>query len=81
LTSIDLANQGVDGIRYLNAYESIGSLSIAVVRGAIESVQRVVVPIPQLVERLDDATLEWAGALRDEVQLVAAKHANDPMNP
>jgi hypothetical protein len=71
----------VDGIRYLNAYESIGSLSIAVVRGAIESVQRVVVPIPQLVERLDDATLEWAGALRDEVQLVAAKHANDPMNP
>lgn len=81
MTSIDLANQGVDGIRYLNAYESIGSLSIAVVRGAIESVQRVVVPIPQLVERLDDATLEWAGALRDEVQLVAAKHANDPMNP
>ena len=81
MTSIDLANQGVDGIRYLNAYESIGSLSIAVVRGAIESVQRVVVPIPQLVERLADATLEWAGALRDEVQLVAAKHANDPMNP
>jgi hypothetical protein len=54
-------------------------LSIAVVRGAIDAVQRVVVPVSQLVERLDDATLERAGALRDEVHAVAAKHANDPM--
>jgi hypothetical protein len=79
MTSIDLAIQGVDVIRYLNAHESIGSLSIALVRGAIESVQRVVVPISQLVERLDDATLERVGALRDEVHAVEAKHANDPM--
>jgi hypothetical protein len=53
-TSIDLAFQGVDVIRYLNAHESIGSLSIAIVRGAIDSVQRVDVPISQLVERLDE---------------------------
>jgi|GEM_PF-1439057 len=78
-TSIDLAFQGVDVIRHLNAHESIGSLSIAIVRGAIDSVQRVDVPISQLVERLDDATLKRAGALRDEVHAVEAKHSNDPM--
>lgn len=37
VTTFDLVDQGIDGIRCLNAYEAIGSLSLAVVRNAIES--------------------------------------------
>lgn len=79
VSSADLVNRGVDGIRYLNAYESIGSLSLAVVRGAIKSTQRVVVPVPQLIQQPVDATVGRLRALRDEVHAVVAEHADDPL--
>ena len=45
----------IDGIRYLNAHEAIGSLSLAVVRNAIESTQNVTVPDAGLAGPPDEA--------------------------
>jgi hypothetical protein len=59
ITSFDLARQDVDGIRYLNAHESIGSISLAVVRGAIESVQCTVVPLPELLVSVGKGVISW----------------------
>jgi hypothetical protein len=50
------ALEKVDAVRYLNVYESPGSLSLAVRRRAIHSVQRVSLPI-RLVEVTAESTL------------------------
>lgn len=81
ITSFDLADQGIDGIRYLNAHEAIGSLSLAVVRNAIESTQNVTVPVDGLANLPDDKALEQLCALRDHVQEIVAKHSNDDVTP
>lgn len=81
ITSFDLADHGIDGIRYLNAYEAIGSLSLAVVRNAIESTQKVTVPVAGLASRPDEKALKQLRALRDHVQEIVAKHSNDDLSP
>lgn len=80
ITSFDLARQNVDGIRYLNAHESIGSISLAIVRRAIESVQRTVVPVPELLRPHDAATLEQIRSFRKEVHAIRAAHRDRPPN-
>ncbi|MHC6220494.1 hypothetical protein [Arthrobacter sp. MMS24-S77] len=81
ITNFDLANDGVDGIRYLNAYEAIGSLSLAVVREAIESTQCVALPVSELVSPHDKQTLIQLRSLRDEVRATVAKHSEDALTP
>lgn len=81
ITVFDLATDGVDGIRYLNAYEDIGSLSLAVVREAIESTQSVALPVSELVRPPDNQTLIHLRALRDEVRATIARHSNDVLTP
>lgn len=81
ITIFDLANDGVDGIRYLNAYEAIGSLSLAVVREVIESTQSVVLPVSELVSPPDNQTLMHLRSLRDEVSATVARHSNNALTP
>lgn len=81
ITKFDLANDGVDGIRYLNAYEAIGSLSLAVVREAIESTQCVALPVPELLAPPDETTLLQLRSLRDKVRATVAKHSDDALTP
>lgn len=78
ITSFDLELKNLDGIRYLNAYESMGSISLAVVRGAIESTQRILVPIPTLVEPPDSATVERVHSFRRKVRDICTAHAAKP---
>ena len=77
ITSIDLEAHGVDVVRYLNAHEAVGSLSIAVVRGAIASVQAIVIPVPHLVDQTHHTSVQQARALRDEVREIQHRHADD----
>jgi hypothetical protein len=78
ITMSDLAHSGVDGIRYLNAHEAIGSISLAVVRDAIESTQREAVPIPSLFTPPEEKTTTHLRTLRDQVQVAIAKKACAP---
>lgn len=81
VTTFDLEDLGVDGIRYLNAYEAIGSLSLAVVRSAIASTQHVVLPVAAIVGEPDEDTVVQLRALRDKVQAVVAAPAGDAVTP
>jgi hypothetical protein len=80
ITMTDLANSGVDGIRYLNAHEAIGSISLAVVRDAIESTQHEAVPISSLCPSPDDSVKAHFRSLRDQVLDAVAKKADAPLN-
>lgn len=81
ITTFDLMDEGIDGIRYLNAYEAIGSLSLAVVRSAIESTQRVVVPVQEIVTQPHKTTLTQLRALRDQVHATVAQHEDADLTP
>jgi hypothetical protein len=81
ITRFDLADGGIEAIRYLNAYEAVGSLSLAVVREAIESTQRVVLPVPAIVAQPDKTTLIQIHALRDDVSAVIEDHSRDELTP
>ncbi|MET3142528.1 UNVERIFIED_ORG: hypothetical protein ABIB13_002245 [Arthrobacter sp. UYEF2] len=81
VTTFDLASQGIDGIRYLNAYEAIGSLSLAVVHNSIESTQRIVLPIAPIVGKPDEDVLAQLGVLRDQVCTTFAEHLDDELTP
>lgn len=81
ITTSDLANDGIDGIRYLNAYEAIGSLSLAVVRTAIESTQCIPLPVAELLSPPDRPTLLQLRSLRDEVRATVARHSSDAPTP
>jgi hypothetical protein len=71
LTTMDPDAEGLDAVRYLNTYEAIGSLSLAVVPEAIAWVQTLKLPAPSLAPthskplvQLLDATQEQLDALR-----------------
>lgn len=81
ITTFDLAKLKADGIRYLNAHEAIGSISLAVLRGAIESTQSTPVPIRALIDDPDDETLTQLRTLRKAVHATMSLHANDPLTP
>lgn len=74
ITSTSLAEQGVDAIRYLNAHESIGSISLAVSRGAIKSTQRLPLPVQQLKVLPDPRLIEKFRAIRKAVSIVLDEH-------
>ena len=80
VTATELANDGLDVIRYLNAYESMGGLSVAVVRGSIAATQRFALPISGLIRAPNSAVIERMRTLRNSVHAVQAKHANDPLS-
>lgn len=50
ITQSELRDMQVEGIQYLNAHESVGSISLAVTRIAIKSTQRISLPVEGLVE-------------------------------
>ncbi|WP_133247105.1 hypothetical protein [Pseudarthrobacter sp. AG30] len=75
ITSTTLADEGVDVIRYVNAYESMGSISLAVVRGAIESTQMIALPLPGLVTKPSNLTTEQIQTFRADVRSIRSKHA------
>ncbi|WP_053204000.1 hypothetical protein [Jiangella muralis] len=56
LTAPQLEAAGLDVVRYLNAYEAEGTLSLAVRPAAVAAVQEIAIPVIDLVEvaRMDD---------------------------
>lgn len=80
ITATELSNDGLDVIRYLNAYESMGSISVAVVRGSIESTQRFALPIQGLIGQPNSAVIKRMRTLRNSVHAVQIEHANDPLS-
>lgn len=81
ITSFDLEQRGVNGIRYLNAYESIGSISLATGRKAIDSIQRTVVPVPELVVSPDSAIVERMRNFRKKVHAIRAAQTDKRPSP
>lgn len=81
VTQADLANHGVEVIRYLNAYESIGSLSLAVVPEAIASTQSIRLPIQNHIELPDTETYEWLKEIRERIDAVRADARDRPLTP
>jgi hypothetical protein len=79
ITRMDLAAQNWDAIRYLNAYESMGSISLALVRSAIAATQRICLPVPELVGEPHCSIVEQVGAFRKEVQDIRAENAGKPL--
>ena len=79
ITTMDLALLGVNGVRYLNAYESMGGISLAIARGAIESTQGVALPVPELVGNPSEATVERIRSFRKKAQEIRDAH-NGPAN-
>jgi hypothetical protein len=65
---MDLAAQHWDAIRYLTAYESMGSISLALVHSAIAATQRICVPLPGLVGQPDCSLVDRVRASRQQVQ-------------
>jgi hypothetical protein len=78
ITRMDLAAQEWDGLRYLNAYESMGSISLALVRTAIESTQRILLPIPGQVGPPRDALMARIRSYRQRVQDILTAAADRP---
>lgn len=79
ITRMDLAAQNLDAIRYLNAYESMGSISLALVRSAIAATQRICLPVPELVGQPGDSMVERIRAFRKDVQDIRAENASKPL--
>ena len=67
ITQSKLREQDLGGIRYLNAHESMGSISLAVVRETIESVQRISLPVEGLSDYLTPEVADDLVQLRKEV--------------
>ncbi|GAB3568570.1 hypothetical protein GCM10027405_30420 [Arthrobacter alkaliphilus] len=78
ITKFDLTNDYIDGVRYLNAHEAIGSLSLAVIREAIESTQRISVPIPELIDQLRSRVVDQVRAFRKRVLDIRAAQVSKP---
>lgn len=93
ITQPEIRQTGFDGIRYLNVWEATGSISLAVRRDAIQSIQGVPIPIQEVAapipERLvDDVSLMLrrtdvlrAMSVPPDPQLVRPRHARRHLPP
>lgn len=79
ITRMDLAAQNRDAIRYLNAYESMGSISLALVRSAVGATQRICLPVPERVSERHCSIVERIRAFRQQVQDIRAENAGKPL--
>ncbi|TSE15051.1 hypothetical protein B1A87_003095 [Arthrobacter sp. KBS0703] len=82
ITWMDLAAQNWDVIRYLNAHEAMGSISLALVRDATASTQQIRLPVPRLVDPHSEATLARMRSYRKgvgEIREAAAGRALSPL--
>ncbi|MGO4455299.1 hypothetical protein [Arthrobacter sp. RAF14] len=78
ITMSALTAERVDGIRYLNAHEAIGSISLAVTRTAIESTQCIAIPVPSLSPQPDEESRARLRSLRDQVRAVIETTSEAP---
>ncbi|MBG6181903.1 hypothetical protein [Arthrobacter sp. CAN_A1] len=74
ITSADLIDQGIDAIRYLNAHESVGSISMAVLRGGIESVQKLALPVRELELPSNLSVIKQLREIRKEISIILEEH-------
>jgi hypothetical protein len=80
LTVPELEADGLDVVRYLNSHEARGSLSLAVQPPSILAVQRLTIPVAELVENDEDeslhATVQAIRAQQIDVEKAEAKVAH-----
>ena len=69
----ELAEAGLDAVRYLNVYEAIGTLSLAVRPTAIAAVQRLQIPVPGLSV---DTDADVVGAAAEMLETVTRELAD-----
>jgi hypothetical protein len=78
ITTYELKDDDLDGIRYLNVHEAAGNLSLAVLRSSIASTQRIVLPVTELVGDPDPQALKQLRALRNQVIAIVANYKDEP---
>lgn len=71
ITQASIRGLDASGIKYLNTKESVGSISLAVVREAIARTQRISVPPEGLVEKLSPELMEKLLDMRKEADRLA----------
>lgn len=81
ITWMDLTAQDWDVVRYLNAHEAMGSISLALVREAIGSTQQICLPISGLMDPHSEATLARLRSYRKEEAEIREAAAGRALSP
>lgn len=67
----EMAELGLRAVRYINVYESPGSVSLAIEPGVIEYVQTIALPVAELAQPISDAAREAVAEFEAEIAAAA----------